>query len=154
MHLCGIIKLFLRSFNDKISNVYKKIAPSNPNLLDVEQFEGIWNSQGRKKTRDHQFNMENKNEKTMRMKELESGQQEVQEKIAQMTKMVTNLTKGKRITNDLGLQRKPTSRKSGTNPSIKPNTDDPCEQERLRKDPFGRLNMSRCNKGAVSWTRS
>ena len=33
------------------------------------------------------------NEKTPRMEELESGQQEMQEKIAQMTKMVTSLTK-------------------------------------------------------------
>ena len=47
--------------------------------------------------------------KTSRMKELEGGQQEMQEKIAQMTKMVTNLTKGKRITDDPGLQRKPIS---------------------------------------------
>ena len=47
--------------------------------------------------------------KTPRMEELKSEQQEMQEKIAQMTKMVTNLTKGKRITDDPGLQRKPTS---------------------------------------------
>ena len=67
------------------------------------------------------------NEKTPRMKELESGQQEMQEKIAQMTKMVTNLTKGKEITNDLDLQRKPTSWEGCTNPSIVPNSDDPCE---------------------------
>ena len=45
--------------------------------------------------------MENK--KTPRMEEIESGQQEVQEKTAQMTKMVTNLTKGKGITNDPNL---------------------------------------------------
>ena len=44
--------------------------------------------------------------KTPRMEELESGQQEMQEKITQMTKMVTNLTKGKRITNDPVLQKK------------------------------------------------
>ena len=61
------------------------------------------------------------------MKGLESGQQEMQEKIAQMTKMVTNLTKGKGITDDPGLQRKPTSWKGGTNPSIEPNSDDFCE---------------------------
>ena len=34
-------------------------------------------------------------EKTMRMEELEEGQQDMQKKIAQMTKMVTSLTKGK-----------------------------------------------------------
>ena len=72
------------------------------------------------------------------MEELESGQQEMQEKIAQMTKMVTNLTKGKGITNDPGLQRKPISWEGCTNPSIEPNLDDPCEQGGLRKDPFGR----------------
>ena len=55
-----------------------------------------------------------------------------------MMKMVTNLTKGKWITDDLGLQRKPTSCEGCTNPSIEPNSDDPCEQARLRKDPFGR----------------
>ena len=31
----------------------KKIAPSNPNLLDFEHVKGIENSQGRKKTRDY-----------------------------------------------------------------------------------------------------
>ena len=40
------------------------------------------------------------------MEELENGQQEMQEKITQMTKMVTSLTKGKEITNDPGLQKK------------------------------------------------
>ena len=70
------------------------------------------------------------------MEELESGQQEMQEKITQMTKMMTNLTKGKEITNDFGLQRKPTSWEGFTNPSIEPNSDDPCEQGRLRKNPF------------------
>ena len=68
-----------------------------------------------------------KSGKTPRMEELESGQQEMQEKIARMTKMVTNLTKGKGITDDLDLQRKPTSWKQDIDPSIKPNSDDPCE---------------------------
>ena len=72
------------------------------------------------------------------MEELENEQQEMQEKIAQMTKMVTNLTKGKGITDDPDLQRKPTYWKSGTNPSIEPNSNDLCEQRRLRKDLFGR----------------
>ena len=39
-------------------------------------------------------------EKTMRVEEIKKGQQEMQEKIAQMTKTVTNLTKGKWITDD------------------------------------------------------
>ena len=75
--------------------------------------------------------------KSPRMEELESGQQEMQEKIAQMMKMLTNLTKGKEIIDDPDLQRKPTSWEGCTNPSIEPNSDDPCEQGRLRKDPFG-----------------
>ena len=44
-------------------------------------------------------------EKTMRVEEIEKGQQEMQEKIAQMMKMVTNLTRGKGITDDPDLQR-------------------------------------------------
>ena len=72
------------------------------------------------------------------MEELESGQQEMQEKIAQMTKMVTSSIKGKRITDDPDLQKRPTSWKSGTNPSIEPYLDDLCEQEKVKKDPFGR----------------
>ena len=55
-----------------------------------------------------------------------------------MTKMVTNLTKGKGITDDPSLQKKLTSWKGGIDPSIEPNSDNPCEQGRLRKDPFGR----------------
>ena len=47
--------------------------------------------------------------KTPRMEELENGQQEMQEKIAQMTKMVTDLTKGKGIIDDPSLQRELTS---------------------------------------------
>ena len=42
--------------------------------------------------------------------------------------MVTNLTKGKWIIDDFGLPRKPTSWKGGINPSIEPNSNDPCEQ--------------------------
>ena len=75
-------------------------------------------------------------QKTSRMEELESGQQEMQEKIAQMTKVVTNLTKGKMITDEPDLQRKPTSWKVGIDSSIEPNLDNPREQGRLRKDSF------------------
>ena len=60
------------------------------------------------------------NEKTPRMEELENGQQEIQEKTAQMTKMVASLTKGKEITDDPGLQRKPTSWKGNIDPFIVP----------------------------------
>ena len=54
--------------------------------------------------------------------------------------MVTRLTKGKGITDDLGLQRKPTSRKGSIDPFIVPNLNTPCEQESLRKNPSGRSN--------------
>ena len=70
------------------------------------------------------------------MGKLESGHQEMQEKIAQMTKIVTSLAKRKGITDDPSLQRKLASWKGGIDSSIEPNSDDPCEQERLRKDPF------------------
>ena len=65
--------------------------------------------------------------KTPRMREVESGQQEMQEKIVRMRKMVTNLTKGKRITDGLNLQRKLASWKDGTDPFIMPNLNDPFE---------------------------
>ena len=39
------------------------------------------------------------------MEKLESEQQEMQKKITQITRMVTSLTKGKGITDDLDLQR-------------------------------------------------
>ena len=99
--------------------------------------QGIWSSQGQKRTRDYCFDMEN--EKTPRMEEIESGRQEIQEKTAQMTKMVTNLTKGKGITDDPGLQKKPTSWKSNMDPFIVPSLNNHGEQEELRKNRFGRL---------------
>ena len=55
-----------------------------------------------------------------------------------MTKLVTNLTKGKGITDDLSLEVGPTLMKYGIDPSIMPNSNDLCEQEKLRKDLFGR----------------
>ena len=68
------------------------------------------------------------------MKEIGNGQQEMQEKIAQMTKMVTSLTKGKGITDDPSFQREPTSWKDGIDPFIVPNLNNPYEQEELRKN--------------------
>ena len=88
--------------------------------------------------------------KTSRMEKLESGQQEMQDKITQMTKIGTNLTKGKGITDDPDLQRKSTSWKCGIDPSIEPNSNDPCEQERLRKDPFGRSKHVNIQQSAIS----
>ena len=68
------------------------------------------------------------------MKELESRQQEMQEKIAQKTKMVTSLTKRKKIIDGPSLQREPMSWKDGIDPSIVPNLNNHGEQEELRKN--------------------
>ena len=57
------------------------------------------------------------NEKAPRMEELESGQQEMQEKISRATKMVIDI-----------------------NPFIVPNLNNPCEQESFRKNSSGRSN--------------
>ena len=73
-------------------------------------------------------------DKTPRMEELESGQQEIQEKTTQMTKIVINLTKGKGITDD---PKELVSGKGGIDPFIVPNLDNPCEQESFKKNPSG-----------------
>ena len=78
--------------------------------------------------------------KTPRMEELKSGQQEMQEKIVQMTKTVTSPTNEKGITDDPSLQREPMSWKDNIDPSIVPNQNDSCEQEELRKNPSERSN--------------
>ena len=72
-------------------------------------------------------------EKTMRVEEIEKGQQEMQEKIVQMTKTVTSPKKEKGITDDPNLQREPMSWKDNIDPSIVPNLNDYCEQEELKK---------------------
>ena len=64
---------------------------------------------------------------TIRIEEIEKGQQEIQEFFFQVTKLVTNLTKGKEITDDPSLQEGPTLRKDGVNPFIVPNLNDPYE---------------------------
>ena len=74
------------------------------------------------------------NEKAPRMKELESGQQEMQEKVSRSIKMVINLTKGKGITNDPG---EPASWKGDIDPFIVPNLNNPCEQGKLREESSG-----------------
>ena len=63
----------------------------------------------------------------MRIEEIEKVQQEIQEKFFQVTKLVINLIKGKGITDDPSLQREPTLRQDGIDPSIVPNSNDPCE---------------------------
>ena len=54
-----------------------------------------------------------------------------------MTKMAINLTRRKRITDDLGLQRKPASWKGNIDPFIVPSLDNHGEQEELRKNRSG-----------------
>ena len=76
--------------------------------------QGIWSHKTEKGSRIIKLDMAI--EKNMRMEELEIGQQKVQEKIAQMTKMVTSLTKGKGITDGPSLQSEPMSWKDGINP--------------------------------------
>ena len=74
------------------------------------------------------------------MEELESGQQEMKEKIAQMVNMVTSLTKGKGITDSPSLQNEPMSWKDGIDPSIVPNSNDLRQQGKVRKEPSGQSN--------------
>ena len=93
------------------------------------------------------------NEKNMRMEELENGQQEVQEKIAQMIKMVTSLTKGKGITEGPNLQEEPTSWKDGSGSFIVPNQNDPFEREQLRENLPRQSGTSTYSKDATYWTR-
>ena len=85
----------------------------------------------------------------MRIEEIEKGQQEIQEKFSQVTKLVINLTKRKMITDDPSLQGRPTLRKDGIDPSIVPNPNNPCEQEKLRKNSLRQLKhinvQQRCN---------
>ena len=57
-----------------------------------------------------------------------------------MTKMVTDLTKGKWITNDPSLQRESTFWKDGTDPPIVSNLNNHGEGEKLRKNLSGRSN--------------
>ena len=127
---------------------YKKIASSNPNWLEFWTFQGIWSHKTEKGSIIVKSDMAS--EGNMRMEEIGKGQQKMKEKIAQMADMVTSLTKGKGITNDPGLQRELMSWKDGIDPSIVPNLNDHCEQEELRKNPFGRQNTSTYSKGVVS----
>ena len=80
--------------------------------------------------------------KTPRMEDLENGRQEIQGKIA-------GLTKGKGIIEGPSLQEKPTSWKDGIEPFIVPNQNNCCEQEELRKNSSERSNhvdmQQRCN---------
>ena len=68
------------------------------------------------------------------MEEIESGQQEMQEKISRATKMGINLAKGKGITDDLG---EPASQKGDIDPFVVPILNNPYEQESLTKTSSG-----------------
>ena len=74
----------------------------------------------------------------MRMEELEKDQQDMQEKLSQVMKMVMSLVREKGITDDPSLQGDPTSVKDGIDTSIVSILSDHYEQGILRKDPFGR----------------
>ena len=84
------------------------------------------------------------NGRTLRIEEIEKGQQEIQEKFSQVTKMVTNSTKGKGITNDPSLQGGPTLRKDGIDLSIVPNSDEPCEQKKIMERPIWTVRTHQC----------
>ena len=57
-----------------------------------------------------------------------------------MTKMVISLTKGKGIIDGPSFQRKLASWKGGIDPPIEPNSDNPKEQGKLRKEPSEQSN--------------
>ena len=73
----------------------------------------------------------------------------MQEKLSQVTEMVTILIKGKRITEDPSSQDRLASWKNNDDQFTVPNLNGLCEQEKLRKNLFGRsehINMQqRCN---------
>ena len=58
------------------------------------------------------------------MKEIEKRQQDMQEKIFQVTKMVTSLTKGKGITEDPDSQDRLASWKNNDSQFVMPNPND------------------------------
>ena len=64
------------------------------------------------------------------MEEIEKGQQDMQEKISQMTKMVMSLTKGKGIIEDPGSQDRLASCKNNDSQFAVPNSNDLREQEK------------------------
>ena len=100
--------ILLESIQKKLQwRNYKKITPSNPNWLEFWTLQGVWVHKDEKGPEITSPNMVNG--RTISIEEIEKGQQEMQEKISQVTKMVTNLTKGKGITDDPGLQGGPTS---------------------------------------------
>ena len=68
------------------------------------------------------------------MEKIEKGQQDMQEKISQMMKMVTSLTKRKRITEDPSSQDEPVSWKNNDGQFTVLNPNNLCKQEKLRKD--------------------
>ena len=74
----------------------------------------------------------------MRIEEIENGQQGMQEKLSQVTKMVTILIKGKGITEDPSSRDRPASWKNNDSQFAMPNPNDLCEQGKLRKNLSGR----------------
>ena len=107
-------------------------------MVGVLTLQGIWSHKTEKGSRI--VKLDTASEKNMRMEEIGNGQHEIQEKTAQMTKMVINLTKGKCITDDPDLQRKLTSWKGNIDPFIVPSLNNHGEQEELRKNQSRRSN--------------
>ena len=70
-------------------------------------FQGIWSHKTEKGSGIVKLDMAS--EKTMRIEEIKNGQQEMQERIAQMANTMTSLTKGKGITDGPSLQSEPMS---------------------------------------------
>ena len=87
--------------------------------------QGIWSHETKKGSRIVKLDIVS--EKTMRVEEIEKGQQEMQEKTAQMADMVTSLTKGKGITDGPSLQSEPMSWKDGIDPSTVANPNNLCQ---------------------------
>ena len=82
----------------------KKVAPSDPSLLEFEHCKGFGITRSKKDLESSSLGMTS--EKTTRVEETEKGQWQMQEKIFQTMKMAMNLTKGKWITDGPSLQEK------------------------------------------------
>ena len=150
MHLCCIIKIFKNPYyfvkrHPKIS-MTKLQEKSHPVILIGWSLNIARYLEFTRPEKDPRLLFDMENEKALRMEELESGQQEMQEKISRATKMVINLTKWKGITDDLG---EPASWKGSIDPFIVPNLNNHGEQEELRKNQSRRSNhvdmQQRCN---------
>ena len=86
----------------------------------------------------------------MRIEEIEKGRQGIQEKVFQVTEMVTSLIKGKGITEDPSSRDRPASWKNNDDQFILPSPNNLCEQEKLMRNLLDSQNTSMYNKDATS----